>query len=63
MTGHPDLSTKPAQFSHIPVSSANPTHSDNAISSGGNAAKASHWDDLYHEYYDLFKAPGFPVER
>ena len=29
MTGHPDLSTKPAQSPSVPVSSANPTHSDN----------------------------------
>ena len=63
MTGHPDLSTKPAQSPPVPVSSTNPTHSDNTISSGGNAGKASHWDDLCHEYSDLFEAPGFPVEH
>ena len=28
----------------------------------GTAGKASHWDDLCHEYSDLFEAPGFPVE-
>ena len=42
MTSHPDLSTKPAQSPPVPVSSANPTHSDNIVSSGGNAGKA--WD-------------------
>ena len=62
MTSHPDLSTKPAQFPPIPVSSANPTHSDNNVSSGGNTRKASRWDDLCCEYSDLFEAPGFPVE-
>ena len=37
-------------------------HSDNTISSRGNASKASRWDNLCHEYSDLFEAPGFPVE-
>ena len=62
MTGHPDLSTKPAQFPPILVSSTNPIYSSNTISSGGNASKASHWDDLCRKYSDLFEAPGFPVE-
>ena len=39
-----------------------PLHSDNTISSRENAGKASHWDNLYCEYSDLFEAPGFPVE-
>ena len=63
MTGHPDLSAKPAQFPSVPVSSANPTHSDNTTSSGWNAGKASHWDNLCCKYSDLFEAPKFPVER
>ena len=63
MTCHPDLSTKPAQFPSVQVSNANPTHSDNTASRGGNAGKASHWDDLCRKYSDLFEAPGFPVER
>ena len=63
MTGYPDLFMKPAQFPSVPVSSINPTHSDNTISSEGNAGQASHWDDLCCEYSDLFEAPGFPVEH
>ena len=62
MTSHLDLSMKPAQSPSIPVSSANPTHSDNTTSSGGNSGKAFHWDDLCCKYSDLFEAPGFPVE-
>ena len=62
-TGHPDLSTKPAQSVSVPVSSANHTHSDNNASSGGNASKASHWDDLCRKYSDLFEASGFPVDH
>ena len=62
MTGHPGLSMKPVYFPSILVSSANPTHSDNTISSGGNVGQASHWDDLCCEYSDLFEALGFPVE-
>ena len=62
MTGHPDLSTKPDKSIFVLVSIANPTHSDNIVSSGGNAGQASHWDDLCHEYSDLFEAPGFSVE-
>ena len=62
MTGYPDLSTKPAQSPSVPVSSANPTHSDNTTSSGGNSSIASHWDDLCHKYSDMFEVPGFPVE-
>ena len=46
MTGHPDLSMKLVKSLSVLVSSSNPTHSDNTISSGGNAGKASHWDDL-----------------
>ena len=63
MTGHPDLSTKPAQFPPTSVFIPNPIHSDNTISIRGNSGKASHWDDLYHEYSDLFEAPGFPVDH
>ena len=63
MTGHPDLTVKPAQSPSIPVSNANPTHSDNTISNAGNADQASHWDNLSCEYSDLFEAPGFPVEQ
>ena len=63
MTNHPDLSTKPAQSPSVPISSASPNHSDNTASSGGNAGKASQWDDLYHNYSNLFEAPGFPVEN
>ena len=63
MTGHPDLSMKPALFPSVPVSNANPTHSENNIASGGNAGQASRWDDLCCEYSALFEAPGFPVER
>ena len=39
MTGHSNLSTKPAQFPPVPVSSANPTHSDNIILIGGMQVK------------------------
>ena len=39
MTSHPALSTKPAQSLSIPVSSANPTHSDNTTSTGRNSGK------------------------
>ena len=63
MTGHPGLSIKPAQSPPVPVFSANPTRSGNAISSEGNADKASHWDDLCYEYSNLLEAPGFLVER
>ena len=63
MTIHLDLSMKPTLSPSVPVSSANPSHSDNTISSGGNAGQASHWDDLFREYSDLFEAPGFPVKR
>ena len=57
------MSTKPTQSPSVPVSSTNPTHSDNTASSRGNASKASYWDILYHEYSDLFEAHVFPVER
>ena len=63
MTGHPDLSMKPDQSPSVPVSSANPTHSDNTVASGGIAGKASHWDNLCHEYSDLFGASGLPIEH
>ena len=62
MTGHPNLSMKPAQSPSVLVSSANPTHSDNTASSGGNTGKASHWDNLCRKYSDLFEAAEFPVE-
>ena len=39
ITGHPDLSTKPAQFPSVPVSSANPTYSNDTASSGGMLVK------------------------
>ena len=63
ITGHLDLSMMPDYSPSVPVSSANPTHSDNTISSKGNAGKASCWDNLCCEYYDLFEAPGFLVEH
>ena len=63
MTGHPELSTKPAQSPFVPVSSAKPTYSENIASNGGNSGKASSWDDLCHEYSDLLEALGFPVEH
>ena len=63
ITGHPELSIKPAQFPSVPISSANPTHSNTTISSRESASQASHWDNLCCEYSDFFEAPGFLIEH